>query len=128
MDPVIYEQLRSKMARTGMAFGIASIVSAIIFFSLPYIAIGFGAFGILFSVLGKGHLPKYGKEGKIGITSGVIGLVICIGILVSVVTALKTNPEYRSNIAELMSTMYGSEFEDTYGISIDDALNEALGK
>ena len=91
-------------------------------------AIGFGAFGVLLSVLAKGHLPKMGREGKIGITTGLIGIGICIAVLASVTSALKTNPDYRKNVTELMDMFYGEEFENEYGISLDEALDEVLGK
>lgn len=128
MDPYIYEQQRMKMCKTAMAFGISSAICSIVFFSMPYMAIGFGGFAILFSVLSKGVNPKMDKEGKLGFATGIIGLVVSLVIIISVFSALKNNPEYRQNVAELISTMYGSEFEQEYGISIEDALKETIGE
>lgn len=128
MDPVIYEQSRSKMARTGMAFGVAALVSSIIFFTMPFVAMGFAGFGILFTVLSKGNLPKLAKEGHIAIATSLVALLVSVGILVSVFSALKNNPDYRKNVVELMSSVYGEDFETVYGISVEDALNETLGQ
>lgn len=128
MDPIIYEQNRSRMVKTGMAFGIASLVCAITMFSVPYLAIGFGAFGIMFSLLARGSNRKLDKDGKVGVTTGIIGLGICIVIFASVFHALSTNDVYRKNVAGLMETLYGQTFEDDYGISVEDALDELLGK
>ncbi len=128
MDPIIYEQNRARMVRTGMAFGLGALATSILFFTVPYLSLALAGFGIIISFLAKGNKSKYDKEGRIGLWTSLIAIVVSVFVITSVITALKINPEYRKNVSELLDMVYEQSYGETYegaeGDTIGDLFNE----
>ena len=113
---------QTKMAKTAMAFGIAAIVFALIY--MPYFSIPLGCFALLFAVLSKGNSFSFSREGKIALLTGVAGIAIAVMIFAKVYNALATDADYRKNIAEYAEMLYGDTYEELYGESIADMMEE----
>lgn len=127
MDRYLYEENRLKMAHRAKSFGIAALASAVILFSIPYIAIGLGFLSILFAILSKGYKPKIDKDAKVGIAVAVLGIVVSFSILGSTFYKLYSDVEYRNTVTTIVDQMYGSEYEEQYGESFSDMINKLFG-
>lgn len=124
MDRYTYEENRLKMAHKAHSFGVAALACSVLLFSVPYFAIGFGFLSILFAVLSRGYKPKIDHDAKVGMTFGAIGILIGITVLGSTTYKLYSDKEYRNTVTSMIDEVYGDMYEDEYGRSFSDIINE----
>ena len=119
-----YRFAKIRLRQRAKAFGIASVVCALVFISAPYLALGLASFAILFGVLSRGSDTGYNRDSKMAIVTGLIAIVFSVFIFASVLLTLKNNPEYRQNVAETAEKLYGDMYEQEYGKSISEMMDE----
>lgn len=96
--------------------GIFSIICA--FFSLFFGAFICGGLAIVLAVLSKGYNTKMEKNAKIGIATGIIGMVLQISVLTFSIYKIVHVPEFRER--------FNSMYEQIYGQPVDDSINDIL--
>lgn len=128
MDKYLYEENRLKMAHRARSFGVASLASAVVLFSIPYIAIGLGFLAILFAVLSKGYKPHVDRDAKFGIGIAIVGICIALSVLGSTFHKLYTDAEYRNNVTAVVDQLYGDTYEEVYGENFTDTMNRLFGE
>lgn len=109
------------MARRATFFGIGAIVTA--FMTMPFFSVPLACFAILFAYLAKGKEHSLDRDGKIAMTTALVGIIVSVVITAKVYTALSTDEEYRNNVAQLADTLYGDEYTELYGESFSDMMN-----
>lgn len=129
MDKQTYYYLKTRMQNRAKVFGIASLATAIIFATVPYLSLSLAGFSLLFAILSRGEQIKFSRDLKIAIGTSIATIVISCYVFFSVFYALKINPEYRENVGaymdQLFSTTYGIdntyEADNIYGIDSTDS-------
>ena len=77
-----------------------------------------GGMAIILAILSKGYNTKMEKNAKIGIITGIIGIVLQISVLGFSIYNIIHVPEFREQ--------FNSMYEQLYGEPVDDSLNEIL--
>lgn len=118
----------SSLAITAMAFGIGSIVSAVMM--TLYFPFVLGSLAIVFALLSKGLSPRMGAPARTGIICGFAGLAVNISILVTSVSFVFSNPDLLIEAAQsydnTIEQMYGAPAEDILGDSMEKMVNDML--
>ncbi len=127
MDPVLYEASRQRLVRLSRNFGIAALLFALMFSAFFPVIIGFACLSILLAFLSKGGGLKIDSSAKVGVTAGVIAMIISVTVLLSGVLRLYTNAEYRESFISTSEALYGDTYRELYGIDIGDLINSVFG-
>ena len=98
------------------SLGVFSIFCAV--FSIFIGAFICGGLAIILAVLSKGYNTKMEKNAVIGLTAGIIGIVLQISVLTISVYNVIHIPEFREQ--------FNSLYEQMYGEPVDDSVNEIL--
>ncbi len=98
------------------SLGVFSIFCAV--FSIFIGAFICGGVAIILAVLSKGYNTKMEKNAVIGLTAGIIGIVLQISVLTISVYNVIHIPEFREQ--------FNSLYEQMYGEPVDDSVNEIL--
>ena len=98
------------------SLGVFSIFCAV--FSIFFGSFICGGLAIILAFLSKGYGTKMEKNAKIGLLTGLIGVVLQIGILGFSVYNILYVPEFREEFYEM--------YEDMYGVPLDDSINDIL--
>lgn len=98
------------------SLGIFSIFCAV--FSIFFGSFICGGLAIVLAILSKGYYTKMEKNAKIGLATGIIGVVLQISLLVVSVYNIIHVPEFREQ--------FNSIYEQIYGEPVDDSINEIL--
>ncbi len=122
MNYEYYRLSKHKMRQRAKAFGIASLVCAIVFITWPFLSVILAGFAILFASLSRGSDTEFHSDAKIALGTSIIALCISFFVLGSVYMALKTNDEYRHNVEETMDTLYGSMYGDVNGETFGESM------
>ena len=77
-----------------------------------------GGLAIVLAVLSKGYNTKMEKNAKIGLATGIIGVVLQIFLLGFSIYNIIHVPEFREQ--------FNSIYEQMYGEPMDDSINEML--
>lgn len=77
-----------------------------------------GGLAIVLAILSKGYNTKMEKNAKIGIVTGIIGVVLQISVLGFSIYNVIHVPEFREQ--------FNSIYEQMYGEPVDDSINEML--
>ena len=77
-----------------------------------------GGLAIVLAFLSKGYNNQMERNAKIGLVTGIVGVVFQIGALIISVYNIINVPEYR----EKFNTLY----EQMYGVPVDDSINDML--
>lgn len=106
MQRELYFFSRYKMRKRAKMFGIASLVTLVIFIYFPIISFILAALAVLFAVLSKGGEETLSRDGKVAMYTGLATILIFVYIFGRMFYALKTNPEYRRQLGESMDQIY----------------------
>lgn len=98
------------------SLGIFSIFCAV--FSIFIGALVCGGLAIVLAILSKGYHAKMEKNAVVGLTAGVIGIVLQISVLTVSIYNVIHIPEFREQFNAL--------YEQMYGEPVDDSINEML--
>lgn len=98
------------------SLGIFSIFCA--FFSIFFGAFICGGMAIILAFLSKGYDTKMVRNAKIGLVTGMIGIVIQLSTLTVGVYNIINIPEYRES--------FNSIYEQIYGTPVDESINDFL--
>ena len=98
------------------SLGIFSIFCAA--FSIFFGAFICGGLAIILAFLSKGYDTKMVRNAKIGLISGIVGVVIQISVLGISVYNIITVPEYREK--------FNSLYEQMYGVPVDESITDIL--
>ena len=98
------------------SLGAFSIFCAV--FSVFFGAFICGGLAIVLAFLSKGYDTKMEKNAKIGLATGIIGVVLQIGILGFSVYNIIHVPEFREQ--------FNSLYEQIYGAPVDDSIHDIL--
>lgn len=98
------------------SLGIFSIFCAV--FSVFFGSFICGGLAIILAILSKGYNTGMEKNAKIGIVTGMIGIVLQISMLAFSVYSIIHVPEFREQ--------FNSLYEQMYGKPVDDSINEML--
>ena len=98
------------------SLGVFSIFCA--FFSIFFGAFICGGMAIILAILSKGYNTKMEKNAKIGLITGIIGIVLQISVLGFSIYNIIHVPEFREK--------FNSMYEQLYGEPVDDSINEML--
>lgn len=127
MDKYLHEEYRLRTAHRALGFGLASLASACILFSAPFIAFGLGFFSILFACLSKGYKKTFDKDAKIGMALATVGIIISISVTGTAVHRLVSDKTFRNDVFTTLEQFYGSDYEEYYGESFPGSLEDLLG-
>ena len=100
------------------SLGIFSVFCAV--FSIFIGSFICGGLAIILAVLSKGYQTKMEKNAFIGLTAGVIGIILQISVLGVSIYNLIHVPEFREQ--------FNSIYEQMYGEPVDDSINEILNE
>lgn len=98
------------------SLGVFSIFCAV--FSVFFGSFICGGLAIVLAILSKGYNTKMEKNAKIGLITGIIGIVFQISALTISVYNIIHVPEFREQ--------FNSLYEQMYGEPVDDSINEML--
>ena len=98
------------------SLGVFSVFCAA--FSIFFGAFICGGLAIVLAFLSKGYGNKMERNARIGLVTGIVGVVIQIGALVFSVYNIINVPEYREKFNDL--------YEQMYGVPVDDSINDIL--
>lgn len=98
------------------SLGVFSIFCAV--FSVFFGSFICGGLAIVLAILSKGYHTKMEKNAKIGLATGIIGIVLQISLLAVSIYNIIHVPEFR----EQFNTLY----EQMYGVPAEDSLNDIL--
>ena len=98
------------------SLGIFSIFCA--FFSIFFGAFICGGMAIILAFLSKGYDTKMVRNAKIGLVTGMIGIVIQLSTLTVGVYNIINIPEYRES--------FNSLYEQIYDTPVDESINDFL--
>lgn len=127
MDRYSYEDTRIRMAHTARNVGLFAFLFSIILGSIPFISVILGALAIVLAILSKGPYEKMLKEAKNAVYTGLMGIVIGVGVLAFTVYNLLNNSDYRNQVLEYADMLYGQEYQDIYGGKPSDIVNQFIG-
>ena len=77
-----------------------------------------GGLAIVLAILSKGYNTKMEKNAKIGLVTGIVGIVLQISALTVNIYNIIHVPEFREQ--------FNSLYEQMYGEPVDDSINEML--
>lgn len=77
-----------------------------------------GGLAIVLAILSKGYNTKMEKNAKIGLATGMIGIVLQVSLLVFSIYHVIHVPEFREQ--------FNSLYEQMYGEPVDESINEML--
>lgn len=117
-----HENNKSKnLAITATALGIAAIVTT---FVMPVIVPGvLGALSIILAIISSGREPRMPRMSKIALGCGITSVVVYIafiGVIITLVFNMLTNPTVRAQANDIMLQMYG--------YSLDELIEEVTGE
>lgn len=117
-----HENNKSKnLAITATALGIAAIVTT---FVMPIIVPGvLGALSIILAIISSGREPRMPRMSKIALGCGITSVVVYIafiGVIITLVFNMLTNPTVRAQANDIMLQMYG--------YSLDELIEEVTGE
>lgn len=98
------------------SLGVFSIFCAV--FSVFFGVFICGGLAIVLAILSKGYNTKMEKNAKIGIVTGIIGIVLQISVLGFSIYNIIHVPEFREQ--------FNSMYEQIYGEPVDESINEIL--
>lgn len=110
----------SSFATAALILGLLSVMTA--FMGTVYPPLVFGGLAIILAILSRGCDPKYLTNAKIGLISGITGLIANVAVIASAFLLIYTNPQ----IQEEFHTTLNQYYEAVYGESFDDALEEIM--
>ena len=119
-----YRFAKIRLRQRAKSFGIASVVCALVFISAPFLSMGLAALAILFGILSRGSDTGYNRDSKMAIVTGLIAIGFSVFIFASTFLMLKNNPEYRHSVAETAEKLYGDMYEQEYGKSFSEMMDE----
>lgn len=107
------ENKGAQLAVIAAALGIAAIVTT---FIMPVIVPGvLGSLSIILAILSTGREPRMPRMSKIALGCGITSIVVYIafiGVVITVIINMVTNPTVRAQANEIMEQMYGYSFDD----------------
>ncbi|MBR5597306.1 MAG: hypothetical protein IKW30_07860 [Lachnospiraceae bacterium] len=98
------------------SLGVFSVFCAI--FSIFFGAFICGGLAIILAVLSKGYNTKMEKNAKIGLATGIIAIVLQLGVLVFSIYNVIYVPEFREQ--------FNSMYEQIYGVPADESIQDIL--
>ncbi len=118
-------QSSDRLATLSFVFGIFSLV---LFCCCPLGGLAAGL-GLIFGILSRGRGSSYAPKARNGVIMSAIGLGIFTLLTVSVITfslyyfvlGVNSNENFTDELRE-----QAEEYYDSYGIEMDESLNEAL--
>lgn len=125
MNDYTYLDNQKRMAVTAMVFGIIALFFS---YNLFFLSIPAACFAALFAFLSRGYQKTLHPKARIGLITGAAGVLISILIIGTTLHSLKTDPEYRENIAKYADMLYGDTMEEETGESYSDLINEWFGE
>ena len=66
-------------------------------------------------------------KAKNAVYTGLMGIVIGVGVLAFTVYNLFNNSDYRNQVLEYADMLYGQEYQDIYGGKPSDIVNQFIG-
>ena len=99
------------------ALGIFSIICAI--FSIFFGTFICGGLAIVLAIVSQGYDMTMNKNARIGLSTGIIAIVLQIAVLAVTIYNIIYIPEFQEQFNEIYEQIYGEPFED----SIDDIWN-----
>ena len=98
------------------SLGVFSIFCAV--FSVFFGTFICGGLAIVLAILSKGYNTKMDKNAKVGLATGIIGIILQISVLAFSVYNIIHVPEFREQ--------FNSLYEQMYGEPVDDSINNIL--
>lgn len=98
------------------SLGVFSIFCAV--FSVFFGTFICGGLAIVLAILSKGYNTKMEKNAKVGLATGIIGIILQISVLAFSVYNIIHVPEFREQ--------FNSLYEQMYGEPVDDSINNIL--
>lgn len=127
MEPIIYEEARSRMARTARTMGIVAVIIIIAIPTLAILGLMLGAFAVLLAFLSTDK--KHGVE-KIALTTGAIAIVASITLFTTATLKFVNDTAFRhakfDEIASVYQEFYGPEYAE-FVIELKDYCDEKIG-
>ncbi len=124
-----YAMPGQKLANAAMVLGIISVLSTILM--TIYIPLILGSTAVILAILSKGTKPRMAGQAMTGLICGISGLAMNLGILVTSLSFIFSNPELLQDAARIYDTqfeqIYGESTEDVLGQSLEDMINETFG-
>ena len=114
--PVNVSEPGSKLSTAAMVLGIISIITFFTFTVYP--AFITGSIAIVLALLSKGRRPKLLNNARIGIICAVIGLVLNVMVITGTIVRYNTDESFREEV--------NRTFEELYGQSLDEMIEEIL--
>lgn len=108
-------------AKPANSFAIASTVcgiTAVLSIATVYLPLIFGSLAIIFALLSKGYDKAMHTLAKSGIVTSIVAMLLTSMLLVFSFSMLAYNKEFQQE--------FNSMYEDIYGESLEDQLNELL--
>lgn len=106
----------SGFATASMVLGILAVISA--FFLPTYPPIICGGLSIILGLLSKGNDKAMLPNAKVGLLTGILGMVINVLIVGSIVVMIFTNPAYKQSFHDQLNQyseyLYGESFDDMW--------------
>lgn len=114
--PVNVSEPGSKLSTAAKILGIISIITFFTFTVYP--AFITGSIAIVLALLSKGRRPKLLNNARIGIICAVIGLVLNVMVITGTIVRYNTDEGFREEV--------NRTFEELYGQSLDEMIEEIL--
>ena len=106
----------SSFATAALVLGLLSIMTAVM--GTVYPPLAFGCLAIILALLSKGNDRAYLSNAKIGMVSGISGLIINVIVVVSSFLMIYHNPqiqeEFHSTLNQYYEALYGESFDDAW--------------
>ena len=113
----------SSFATASMVLGIIAVISA--FFATVYPPIICGGLSIILSLLSKGNDKAMLPNAKVGLLTGILGMVVNVVVVGSFFVMLFTNPSYKQEFHDQLNQyseyFYGESFDDMWEQIQEDA-------
>ena len=119
----IIRRLRGIRGTASMVLGIIAVISA--FFATVYPPIICGGLSIILSLLSKGNDKAMLPNAKVGLLTGILGMVVNVVVVGSFFVMLFTNPSYKQEFHDQLNQyseyFYGESFDDMWEQIQEDA-------
>lgn len=108
----------SGFATAALILGLLSIMTAIM--GTVYPPLLCGGLAIILAILSKGKDRAMLTNAKVGMTTGIVGLIVNVAVVVSTLLLFFNNPQFQEEV----HTQLNQYYEALYGESFDDAWSE----
>jgi len=110
MNDMYKKEPNQSLYTASMVLGILTFVSMVMMtVYLPFI---FGGLAIIMAILSRGDKAELHKSAKIGIITGIVGMVLNVLVVGGSVYAVFHNPVLYEQFDKTVEQMYGESFED----------------